>query len=152
MSYMPDGWTLPQVTETNRAFFTSGKLMVQHCIDCDRVQHPPEDICIWCQGTNIDYLEAKGTGVVYSYVLPHHPPNEILLTRVPYNIVLVSLDDYPHVRIVGNLLDVPNEEIAIGIPSAIAPSSETRKTRTVMGAAAPAAAPRIRPSPPIRRR
>ena len=40
MAYMPDGWTLPQVDDWNRAFFTTGKLMVQHCTDCDRVQHP----------------------------------------------------------------------------------------------------------------
>ena len=116
MPYMPDGWTLPQVDDWNRAFFTSGRLMLQHCTDCDRVQHPPEHVCIWCQGMNLDYIEASGSGEVYSYVLPHHPPNEKLLTRVPYNIVLVALEDYPHVRIVGNLIDAEVDEVRIGIP------------------------------------
>lgn len=116
MPYMPDGWTLPEVNERNRPFFTTGMLMLQHCIDCDRVQHPPEDICIWCQGDHLDYVEATGRGEVYSYVLPHHPPNEKLLTRVPYNIVLVRLDDYPHVRIIGNLIDAEIEDVKIGIP------------------------------------
>lgn len=116
MPYMPDGWTLPQLNATNRAFFTAGKLMVQHCTDCDRTQHPPEDICIWCQSDHLDYIEARGTGVVYSYVLPHHPPNEMLTARVPYNIVLVSLDDHPHIRVLGNLIDAEIDEVKIGMP------------------------------------
>ena len=113
--YMPDGWTLPEVTERTKPFFTTGKLMLQHCLACDHVQHPPEDICIWCQSDNFDYVESEGAGEVYSYVLPHHPPNERLTARVPYNIVLVQLDDYPHVRIVGNLIDTAPDEVHIGI-------------------------------------
>ena len=116
MSYMPDGWTLPALDDLNRPFFTTVKLMLQHCVDCDRVQHPPEDICIWCQGDHLDYVEARGTGDVYSYVVPHHPPNEKLTTRVPYNIILVRLDDYPHVRILGNQIDAEFDEVTIGTP------------------------------------
>lgn len=113
--YMPDGWTLPEVNDLNRPFFTTGKLMLQHCVACDTVQHPPEDICRSCQSDNLDYVESKGTGEVYSYVLPHHPPNELLNTRIPYNIVLVQLDDHPHVRIVGNLVDTEPDDVKIGI-------------------------------------
>ena len=41
--YLPEGWTLPAVTDENRAFFTSGELMVQRCSSCGTVQHPPEE-------------------------------------------------------------------------------------------------------------
>ena len=112
--YMPDGWTLPAVTAQNRPFFTSGKLMLQQCASCSKVQHPPEDICIHCQGMDLGYVEAAGTGEVYSYTIAYHAVHPRLSERVPYNAVLVRLDDYPHVRIVGNLIDAGHDEVRIG--------------------------------------
>lgn len=38
-----------------------------------------------------------------SFTVVHHATNAALSDVVPYNIVLVSLDDAPHIRIVGNL-------------------------------------------------
>ena len=35
---------------------------------------------------------------------------------MPYAVVLVSLDAAPDLRVVGNLLDVPVDEVAIGMP------------------------------------
>ncbi len=117
--YMPEGWNLPEIDDLNRQFFTSGKLLVQQCTECGTVQHLPEDVCHDCHAMTFDWVEASGNGTIYSYVIVHHPVHDMLRERVPYGVILVQLDDYPSIRIVGNLVDVDPSEIAIGKPVSV---------------------------------
>ena len=57
----------------------------------------------------------SGRGRVFSYTIAHHPVHPALVDRVPYNIVLVELPDAGGVRLVSNLVDVPVEEVAVGL-------------------------------------
>src|ERR1700733_3145987 len=101
---MPEGWVLPKVDQFNQGFFSSGKLVLQECSTCGNVQHPPEEICYQCHGTDFRGREVNGHGTVYSYVVVHNPPAPALASRVPYGVVLVSLDELPEIRILGNLI------------------------------------------------
>ena len=111
---LPEEWTLPAIDARNEAFFCSGRLLVRRCTGCGLVQHPPEDVCAGCQGVDFDLCESAGRGRVHSYTVAHHPAHPDLAEHVPYAVVLVELDDHPHVRIVGNLLGVPPETVRIG--------------------------------------
>jgi hypothetical protein len=51
---------------------------------------------------------------VFSYTIVHHGVGP-LKPHVPYNVVLVQLTEAPSVRVVGNVVDVPAEEIEIGL-------------------------------------
>ena len=113
--FLPDGWILPVLDARTRPFFTSGKLLLQACSSCGAVQHPPEDVCRRCQGMTFATRESAGTGSVYSFTVVHHPAHPILAPAVPYAAVLVALDDYPHVRVVGNVLNVPPGDVRIGL-------------------------------------
>ncbi len=42
-------------------------------------------------------------GTVHSYTVVHYAANRALADAVPYTVVLVSLDDAPHLRVVGNI-------------------------------------------------
>ena len=117
--YMPEGWNLPEIDALNEQFFTSGKLLIQQCTDCGTLQHLPEDVCHNCQAMTFDWVEASGKGTIYSYVIVHHPVHDMLRERVPYGVILVQLDDYPSIRIVGNLVDCPASDIEIGKPVSI---------------------------------
>ena len=44
-----------------------------------------------------------------------HAVNAALEASVPYVVVLVSLDEVPEVRVVGNLLDTAPEDVTIGM-------------------------------------
>jgi hypothetical protein len=112
--YLPESWPLPALTPLNRPFFTSGRIMLQRCSACGTVQHPPEEVCHRCLGTEFDYVASQGYGVIYSYAIQHYAPAPVLQEVVPFNIVLVQLEDFPEVRIVGNVINCPPEEIAIG--------------------------------------
>ena len=112
--YMPDWWILPAINEQNREFFTSGKTVIQACQNCKTVQHPPEDVCHACQGTELEWRTCTGKGTVYSHTVVEHPIPAPLKERVPYTVLLVSLDDYPEIRILGNAVNIEPENVAIG--------------------------------------
>ena len=114
--YLPEDWLVPQLDPNNRAFFTSGKLLLQECAACGTVQHPPEDLCHRCQGTAFRAREVAPHGTIYSYTVVRHPTHPGLSQAVPYAIVLVSLDALPEVRITGNLLHLAPEKLRVGLP------------------------------------
>lgn len=117
--YLPAEWTLPAITPENEAFFRGGRdgeLRLQRCAYCSTVQHPPSEVCVACQSTDFDYVAVAPSGTVVSYSIVHHPVHPSLGRVVPYNVVVVSLDEHPHVRIVGNLIDVEPADVEVGMP------------------------------------
>jgi uncharacterized protein len=113
--FLPDEWIVPAITPENRAFFTSGELRLQRCRSCAVVQHPPGEICHSCQAMEFDYIGARPQGVVETFTIVHHVVHPMLKQNVPYNVAVISLRDYPHVRIVGNVIDVAPEQMRIGL-------------------------------------
>ena len=114
--YMPDEWAIPILDDLNRPFFTEGRLVLQACADCGTVQHPPEDVCHACHGSEFRRAETAGTGRIFTWAVMHYPVHPNLVDRIPYNVVLVELDDHPHVRILGNAVDLDGEAPEIGMP------------------------------------
>ncbi len=114
--YMPEQWIIPAITPENRAFFTSGELRLQRCRSCAAVQHPPGEVCHACQAMDFDYIAARPQGVVETFTIVHHAVHPMLKQNVLYNVAVISLRDYPHVRIVGNVIDVAPEQMRIGLP------------------------------------
>ena len=51
-------------------------------------------------------------GTVHSFTVVRYPANPALADAVPYTVVLVSLDDAPHLRVVGNI----EGDVQIGMP------------------------------------
>ena len=103
--YLPEDWTLPELTEWNRPFFTGDRLTIQYCADCEQHQHPPLDFCHRCQGDRLEYRETCGQGVVDNVTVVHHAGSPRLKQSVPYNVVLVALPDVPGVLVLGNVVD-----------------------------------------------
>lgn len=112
---LPSGWALPALGPTNRAWFTSGEITLQVCAACGVVQHPPEEVCHGCGSMSFTTRAVAPSGTVHSYTVAHHAVHAALEPFVPYAVVLVSLTELPEVRVVGNLLDVPVAEVAIGL-------------------------------------
>jgi uncharacterized OB-fold protein len=109
-----EGWALPGLDDTNRAFFTSGELALQQCQSCRHVQHPPEDVCTSCQGTAFEAFKSAGRGRIESVAVVHHPVHPALADHVPYAIVLVSVADAPGILITGNVAGTAPEAVKIG--------------------------------------
>ena len=92
---------MPELTDTNRDWFTSGALAVQQCASCSTLQHPPEEVCHACGAMSFGTTVLARRGTVHSYTVVHYAANRALADAVPYTVVLVSLDDAPHLRVVG---------------------------------------------------
>jgi uncharacterized OB-fold protein len=110
---LPEDWALPALTPFNEAWFTSGAIAVQRCVSCAVLQHPPEEICRACGSMRFESASLAPTGTVYSFTVVHYAANPALASSLPYTVVLVTLDEAPHVRIVGNLDD---DDVTIGMP------------------------------------
>jgi uncharacterized OB-fold protein len=130
-----DDWTLPALTPWNEAWFTSGGIAVQRCSRCSLLQHPPEEVCHGCGSLAFETTEMAPRGTVHSFTIVHHAAHPGLAPWVPYTVVLVSLDDAPDIRVVGNLIGASPSEVHIG--SAVAatwqerPSDDDRIIRLV---------------------
>ena len=112
--HLGDRWMLPQLDDLNRTWFTGGAIQVQQCADCATLQHPPDEVCCGCQGTNWSWRECSGEGHIESVAVVHQAVHPALKDAVPYAVVLVSLDDAPGVNAMGNVLDCDPSEIQIG--------------------------------------
>lgn len=121
MSYLPqglpapapenDGLDLPYWEGTRR-----GVLMVQRCKSCGTWQWGPEWICHKCHSFDLDWVEVAGEGRIYSWERVWHPVHPALAKHGPYIVVLVELPHAGNIRMVGNLLGDPTQEVTIGAP------------------------------------
>ncbi|MCC6434200.1 MAG: OB-fold domain-containing protein [Acidimicrobiales bacterium] len=116
MSVLPEDWALPAPTAITEAWFTSRTIAVQTCAECGSRQHPPEELCHRCGAMSFTYPALSPNGTLHSYTVAHYAVNRALAPHVPYAVVLVSLDDAPELRVIGNMPGVPIEDIRIGMP------------------------------------
>ncbi|MEF8789072.1 MAG: Zn-ribbon domain-containing OB-fold protein [Haloarculaceae archaeon] len=104
---------VPEVTPESEPYWAGaaeGKLLLSECADCGLVYHYPRALCPDCFGENVSWLEASGTGEVYSYSVAHTMsgwPEEDL----PLVLAYVELDEGP--RVMTNVRADP-EDVAVG--------------------------------------
>jgi len=112
--HLGDNWLLPVLDPHNRAYFTAGELMVQACRACGHAQHPPEDLCRACGSHDVGPRRSNGRGRIESVAVVHHAVHPQLRQRVPYAVVLVSVDDAPGVSLLGNVVGTETSDLRIG--------------------------------------
>ena len=97
-------------------FFWDGtaaeELRVQKCNSCGELRFPPGPACPSCGDFDRGHVVTNGTGTVFSYVVHRHPP--VPGKELPIVIALIDLDE--GVRMVGEVVDVADDEIEIGMP------------------------------------
>ena len=93
----------------------AGQLVIQKCNSCKTWLWGPEWICHQCHSFDIGWEQTSPEGVIYSWERVWHPVHPAFKTEnVPFIIVLVELPEAGNVRMVGNLLGDPEQEIKIG--------------------------------------
>ena len=91
------------------------ELTIQSCARCQTVCHPPRPVCAECGSEEREWRVMAGTGTVYSYIVVHRAPLPQWKAEVPYNVALISLDDAPHIRLHGNVVDVSGRSLHVGM-------------------------------------
>ena len=118
-SYLPDGLPQPAaaVDGLGAEFWeaaTRHELVVQQCKGCNGFQWGPEWICHHCHSYDLGYTPVSGRGRIFSWERVWHPVHPALQEATPYLVVLVELPDAGDVRMVGNLLGEPTQDVVIG--------------------------------------
>ncbi|MGI5287273.1 bifunctional MaoC family dehydratase N-terminal/OB-fold nucleic acid binding domain-containing protein [Nonomuraea polychroma] len=113
---LKEPYPLRPAINRDTAFFwegvKKGELRIQSCADCGLLRHPPGPLCPHCRSAGRSYTVASGEATLYSYVVHHHPP--VPGRETPFVVGVVELPE--GVRIVGNVVDCPLEEVRIGMP------------------------------------
>lgn len=90
------------------------KLYVQRCIQCESWQFGPEWICHDCHSFDLKWTEIEPRGRIFSWERVWHPSHTSLKQHGPYLAVLVELPHAGDVRMIGNLLGDPMQDVVIG--------------------------------------
>ena len=117
--YLPTGLAAPRPAPDglDTAYWEATQrheLVVQRCAHCRRYQFGPEWVCNGCRSLELGWERVAPEGRIYSWERIWHPVHLALREACPYVIVLVELPQAEHVRMVGNLLGDPLQQVTIG--------------------------------------
>lgn len=117
--YLPAGLPIPvpEGDGLSAPFWTGlrdNRVMVQHCEACGCWQHGPEWLCHRCHAFDPAWEAVAPRGRIYSWERVWHPVHPCLGGHGPYLAVLVELPEAGQVRMLGNLLGDPLQEVRIG--------------------------------------
>jgi uncharacterized protein len=107
---------LPEVDEASR-FFWDGlnqhKLLILKCQSCGKFNHWPRPICRFCLSDDQVPAEVSGQGTVWSYTVVTYPFHPGLVP--PYVLASIELVEQPGLRLVSNIVDCPEDDLAVGM-------------------------------------
>lgn len=110
----PREWPVPEITQENARFFdgcAEGRLLIEECAACRRLQHYPRGACTVCCGP-VGWREVSGHGIVYAFTIIRYTRDEPFDGATPY---IVGLIDLPEgVRILANICAPDLSDVAIG--------------------------------------
>jgi uncharacterized OB-fold protein len=120
---------------TLRHFFEKareGQLTAIRCGRCDALAVPPKEFCPVCSQRQWEPVALSGEGSIASYTIIRVAPRDHA-ADVPYAIAAVQLKE--GVSILGRVVDVPLERIAVGLPVRFRPLVSGGQTAVAFGPA-----------------
>lgn len=117
--YLPAGLPIPVAEPDGLSApywqgLREGRLRVQRCPACQAWQFGPEWLCHRCHRFDPEWRDVEAKGLIHSWERVWHPSHPVLRRHGPYLAVLVELPHAGAVRMVGNLLGDPMQEVRIG--------------------------------------
>ncbi len=107
---IPDELTKPFWEAANE-----GRLVIQNCTACNRLQHPPAPRCGACSsGDNLEWRQLSGKGRIYNYGVVHDCPVRLLQEDQPFNVAVIMLDEDPGIQMFSHLPGTPPDEVPVG--------------------------------------
>ena len=89
------------------------KLEILRCQTCKTWIHYPKPSCWNCSSGDLKPEEVSGRGTIYSYTVTHQ---DVPGYTAPFAVVIVELEEQKGLRMVSNVVDVPADDVRIGMP------------------------------------
>lgn len=105
---LPDAYSRPYWEGANQGLFR-----FQRCRACARAQFYSRSLCSHCQGIDLEWQSAAGTGRVASFSVVHRAPLAAFAGNVPYVLALVDMDE--GFRFMCNVLNCDPAAVRIGM-------------------------------------
>lgn len=106
----------PEIDQDSAPYWESvkeHKVKIQKCDACGRFRFPPSPSCYYCGSLGGSWKPITGKGVIYSWIVIHHPVDKRLANEVPFAVAFVELEEGP--RTVGRVIECRPEEIKVGM-------------------------------------
>ncbi len=108
----------PVPDEVSQPFWDAcneGRLVVQNCTACSRLQHPPQKACLACgSDANMEFRSMSGLGKIHGYLVSHDSRVMMLQQIQPFNLAVVELEDAPEIKMLSHLPGTPTDEVPVG--------------------------------------
>src|SRR5205814_183444 len=107
---VPDALSKPFWDAVNQ-----GRLVLQHCAACDRLQYPPQQACQVCNSAaGLTWKEVEGRGHIATYIVIEDGRLNRRMPDQPYNLAMVTLDADPRVNFYSNLPGTSPYQVPVG--------------------------------------
>lgn len=90
------------------------KLMIKRCATCAKYHHPRRLFCTACDADTFKWVEAQGTGRVYTFSTVHRAPRPEFDADVPYTVGLLELAE--GIYFFSRIVPRPGANVRIGAP------------------------------------
>jgi uncharacterized OB-fold protein len=104
----------PVVSDVNRGFWegtAAGELRAQRC-SRGHLRLPPAPWCPFCLVDESEWVTLSGRAIVLSRLIFHQAYHPAWKDRLPYNVVLVQLEEGP--RMISNVTPLSSQDFAVG--------------------------------------
>lgn len=93
-----------------------GRLLVQRCQACSKLQYPPDVVCVHCQSLQLVPEQVSGRGRVWSFTIVDRLFHAGFADALPYVVALIELDEQTDLRVLTNVIDIAPRDVSIGLP------------------------------------
>lgn len=107
--------SLPKLNPIDRPYWegaSAGKLLLQKCKDCGKLQFFPRPACVDCFSASLDWIEASGKGNVHSFTWVRVPRSPAFRDEIPICYINVVLDE--GVIVESRLVGDSKEKVKLG--------------------------------------
>ena len=112
---LPDGQlVVDRWTEPFWQACAKHRLTVPECLQCGLQRMPPTPFCPGCQGQTLRWVEVSGRGQIYSFTVVRRAIIAGMDTQIPYVPAVVSLQEYPAIRLISAVIDSDIANVGIG--------------------------------------
>jgi uncharacterized OB-fold protein len=99
--------SLPKINKVDAPYWqgaAAGKLLLQKCKSCGKLQFFPRVVCVDCFSSDIDWIQAAGSGKIHTFTWVRVPRNPAFKEEAPICYINVILDEgvIMESRLVGN--------------------------------------------------